>query len=172
MSEREFVAVGCSVLTVSDTRTRETDSSGTLIRERLLGMGHRVESHEIIPDDRELLRTRIVQAMENPDIAIVICTGGTGITGRDITPDTVAQLATRDIPGFGELFRWLSYREIGSSTVQSRAGAWLCKTTLVFALPGSTGACRLAMDEILESQLDYRHRPCNFIQLMPRFSEE
>ena len=104
-------------------------------------------------------------------VAIVVCTGGTGITGRDITPDVISELATREIPGFGELFRWLSYRDIGSSTVQSRAGAWLCQTTLVFALPGSTNACRLAMDEILTEQLDVRHRPCNFIQLMPRFTE-
>jgi len=171
MSHSEFIAVGCGVLTLSDTRTPETDTSGRLLCERLTTMGHRVESYEIVPDDRALLRARLVQAVEDPGIAIVICTGGTGITGRDITPDVIGELATREIPGFGELFRWLSYRDIGSSTVQSRAGAWLCQTTLVFALPGSTNACRLAMDEILTEQLDVRHRPCNFIQLMPRFSE-
>ena len=171
MSDREFIAVGCAVVTVSDTRTTDTDTSGQLLQERLTSMGHRIEAYTIVPDEVSILEATLNELMHNADIAVVLCTGGTGITGRDITPDVVASLSTRAIPGFGELFRWLSFKDIGSSTIQSRAGAWLCKSTLIFALPGSTNACRLAMDEILVPQLDYRHRPCNFIQLMPRFSE-
>ena len=171
MSDREFIAVDCAVITVSDTRTPETDTSGALLAERLETMGHRVSRRELIPDDVEALEKLLARYIDDTDIAVVLCTGGTGITGRDITPDVIANLSTRHIPGFGELFRMLSYRDIGASTIQSRAGAWLCGTTLIFALPGSTNACRLAMDEILVEQLDHRHRPCNFIQLMPRFAE-
>jgi molybdenum cofactor biosynthesis protein B len=125
---------------------------------------HRV----IITDDIPLIQAQVQGFMADPEIAVVLVTGGTGITRRDVTPEAIAPLATRHIPGFGELFRWLSYADIGTSTIQSRADAWLCDTTLVFALPGSTNACALAMDRILVEQLDARHRPCNFIQLLDR----
>lgn len=172
-TERPFVPVGCAVLTVSDTRTLETDKSGGVIVDRLTQMGHPIVEREIIPDDQDRIEGLVDQWCAQEGVDVVLVTGGTGITLRDVTPDACANVAARDpgskhIPGFGELFRWLSYRDIGTSTIQSRAGAWLCKGTLVFALPGSTGAVKLAMDEILVEQLDARHRPCNFIQLMPR----
>lgn len=168
MKDVEFVAVGCAVVTVSDTRTLSTDKSGRLVTERLESLGHRLVARSILPDDISRIRATVSRYVANPDIDVVITTGGTGITRRDVTPEAIAGLATKHIPGFGELFRWLSFKEIGTSTVQSRADAWLCGDTLVFVLPGSTGAVRLAMDEILREQLDVRHAPCNFIQLMPR----
>ncbi len=168
MSDRPFIALDTAVLTVSDTRTMETDRSGAIIAERLEAMGHRVKARCIVTDDLERVRDAVRQWMEDETIDIVITTGGTGVTRRDITPDAVAPLGTKHIPGFGELFRWLSYRDIGTSTIQSRADAWLCDTTFVFVLPGSSGAVTLAMDQILIQQLDARHRPCNFVDLLPR----
>ena len=162
------MAIGCQVATVSDTRTHETDKSGRLITDALTEMGHRVVDHRIIPDDTHDIQRLVKAAMLNDDVSIVVLTGGTGITDRDVTPDAVAELASKSIPGFGELFRWLSYRDIGTSTIQSRTGAWLCGNTIVFCLPGSTSAVRLAMNEILIEQLDIRTKPCNFIQLLPR----
>jgi molybdenum cofactor biosynthesis protein B len=168
MSERQFVPVAIAVLTVSDTRTLETDSSGGTLVERLTAAGHRIAQRRIISDDLEKIRAQLEQWIADPAIDVVIATGGTGITQRDVTPDALAPLITKPIPGFGELFRWLSYEEIGASTIQSRAEAGLCGTTLVFTLPGSTGAVRLALDKILLSQLDSRTRPCNFVELLPR----
>ena len=168
MSDRPFVPVGCAVLTVSDTRTEATDKSGVIIIERLKAMGHTIVDRRIIPDTIAQIRTLVTRYINDPTIDVIITTGGTGLTKRDITPDAIAPLATKHIPGFGETFRWLSYADIGSSTIQSRADAWLCDTTLVFALPGSTGAVTLAMNKLLVEQLDARHRPCNFIQLLPR----
>lgn len=172
MSDRPFVPVGCAVLTVSDTRTLEDDRSGKVIVERLTGMGHRLESHTVVRDEKPRIQEAVAGFVADPEVDVVILTGGTGVTGRDVTPDAVAALATKHIPGFGELFRWLSYQEIGTSTIQSRADAWVCDATLVFALPGSTGAVRTAMDRILVEQLDSRHRPCNFIELLPRIKGE
>lgn len=166
--ERPFLPVGCAVITVSDTRTAENDTSGDLLAQRLETMGHFVRHRVIVTDDIPLIQAQVQGFMADPEIAVVLVTGGTGITRRDVTPEAIAPLATRHIPGFGELFRWLSYADIGTSTIQSRADAWLCDTTLVFALPGSTNACALAMDRILVEQLDARHRPCNFIQLLDR----
>lgn len=166
--ERPFLPVGCAVITVSDTRTAENDTSGDLLVQRLETMGHFVRHRVIVTDDIPLIQAQVQGFMADPEIAVVLVTGGTGITRRDVTPEAIAPLATRHIPGFGELFRWLSYADIGTSTIQSRADAWLCDTTLVFALPGSTNACALAMDRILVEQLDARHRPCNFIQLLDR----
>lgn len=166
--ERPFLPVGCAVITVSDTRTAETDTSGDLLAQRLETMGHFVRHRVIVTDDIPLIQAQVQGFMADPEIAVVLVTGGTGITRRDVTPEAIAPLATRHVPGFGELFRWLSYADIGTSTIQSRADAWLCDTTLVFALPGSTNACALAMDRILVEQLDARHRPCNFIQLLDR----
>ena len=168
MAERAFVSVGVAVLTVSDTRTLETDRSGALIVERLEAMGHKVAARVILPDDADAIRAQAQAWIDDPAITVIITTGGTGITYRDVTPEALAPLGTKHLPGFGELFRWLSYADIGSSTIQSRAEAWLCEETLLFMLPGSTGAVTLAMDKILVQQLDSRHRPCNFIELMPR----
>jgi molybdenum cofactor biosynthesis protein B len=168
MNDPRFIPIGCAIITVSDSRTVETDSSGALLATFLGEMGHRVEAHCILPDDVERLRGQVAAHVADAHIDAVFLTGGTGLTRRDITPEAIAPLVTKAIPGFGELFRWLSYQDIGSSTVQSRAGAWLCEGTLVFALPGSTNAVRLALEGILREQLDSRHRPCNFVHLLPR----
>jgi len=171
MTEREFVKVAAGVLTVSDSRTPETDGSGAAIVEALERAGHGVADRRIVPDDLAKLRSTFEEWIGSPEIDVVISTGGTGITGRDVTPEALAPLVTKPIPGFGELFRFLSYGDIGASTIQSRAEGAICGTTLVFLLPGSTGAVRLAMSKILIPQLDRRTRPCNFVELMPRFRE-
>ena len=167
-ADREFVSVEIAVLTVSDTRTVETDKSGALIAQKLEEMGHRIASRTIVKDEIDAIREAVRGWMDNPDVPIVIATGGTGITRRDITPEAIAGLGTKHIPGFGELFRMLSYEEIGTSTILSRAEAWLCEETLVFVVPGSTGAVRTAMDRILVEMLDARTGPCNFIEMLPR----
>lgn len=166
------VALAIAVLTVSDTRTLETDTSGALIVERLNAAGHRIAARRIIRDDLLDIRAALESFRDDPAIDVVIVTGGTGITQRDVTPEALAPLVTKAIPGFGELFRYLSYAEIGAATVQSRAEAALCKSTLVFLLPGSSGAVRLALDEIILPQLDRRTRPCNFAELLPRIRGE
>lgn len=168
MASPEFVALNIAVLTVSDTRTLETDRSGELIIARLRSMGHKLAARSITPDTLETVRAAVARWIEDDAVDVVITTGGTGVTRRDITPDAVAPLGTKHIPGFGELFRMLSFSEIGTSTIQSRADAWLCDTTFVFVLPGSVGAVKLAMDRILKDQLDVRHKPCNFVELLPR----
>ncbi len=168
MNERSFIPVGCMVVTVSDTRTAKTDRSGAIIVDRLEKLGHRIDARHIVPDDIDAIQEVVRAAIADTEIAVVILTGGSGVTRRDVTPDAIAALGTKHIPGFGELFRWLSYAEIGTSTIQSRADAWLCKDTLAFVLPGSSGAVTLAMDQILIEQLDVRTRPCNFIQLLDR----
>lgn len=168
MDQQDFVAVGCAVITVSDTRTLQTDTSGKLAIEKLDQMGHRLVARSIVPDDKRRIQALVAGYIAHKEIDVVILTGGSGITRRDVTPDAVAALGTKHIPGFGELFRMLSYQDIGTSAIQSRADAWLCESTLVFVLPGSRNAVALAMDKILVEQLDVRHKPCNFIQLMPR----
>ncbi len=168
MTERPFVPVHAAVLTVSDSRTLETDTSGGTVVQRLEDAGHHIGARRIVPDELNVIREQLRTFIADPDIDVVITTGGTGVTPRDVTPEALAPLVTKPIPGFGELFRWLSFSEIGTSTIQSRAEAALCETTYVFVLPGSTGAVRTAMDKILLSQLDIRHRPCNFVELLPR----
>jgi len=163
-----FVPIGIAILTVSDTRTPETDSSGDLVQQRLEEPGHRIAARTITPDDAATVTAQLRAWIDDPAVDAIVATGGTGITARDVTPEALAPLVTKAIPGFGELFRWLSYADIGSSTIQSRADAALCDDTLVFILPGSTGACRLAMDKIIVPQLDARQRPCNFVELLPR----
>ncbi len=163
-----FVPVRAAVLTVSDTRTEETDRSGRLAAERLEGAGHVLAWKRIVPDDIEAVRGAMREAIAEPTIDVLIATGGTGVTPRDITPEALEPLITKPIPGFGELFRMLSYEEIGTSTIQSRVTAGLCGDTFIFALPGSTGAVRTAMDRILIQQLDSRHQPCNFPMLFER----
>jgi molybdenum cofactor biosynthesis protein B len=172
LPKKEFLPLNCAVLTVSDTRTAETDKSGALIAERLDGAGHRVVRREIRRDELDDLRAMLRTWVEDPEVDVVVATGGTGVTRRDVTPEAAAGLFTKPIPGFGELFRMLSYEDIGTSTIQSRAEAGVADGTLVFVLPGSTGACRLAMDKIVLQQLDSRHAPCNLAELLPRIRDE
>ena len=168
MSERAFIPLHVGVLTVSDTRTPQTDRSGAYLSETLEGAGHQVVRRAIVHDEIELLRDTLRAWIESPEIDVILSTGGTGLAARDVTPEALAPLVTKPIPGFGELFRQLSFAEIGTSTIQSRAEAAACGDSFVFMLPGSTGACRLAMTAILIEQLDHRHRPCNFAELLPR----
>ena len=168
MSEREFEPVRIAVMTVSDTRTYEDDRSGALLVERLEGAGHELVERAIVKDELEQIVAQLRRWMADERVQVVLSTGGTGITARDVSPEALAAVATKEIPGFGELFRWLSYEEIGTSTIQSRAAAAICDKTLVFVLPGSPGACRTAWDKILIKQLDVRHRPCNFVELFER----
>lgn len=172
MSERQFIPVNVGVLAVSDTRTLATDRSGQLIVELLQEAGHVIGAREIVSDNRDAIRACLQGWIDDDRIDVIIATGGTGVTPRDVTPEALAPLITKPIPGFGELFRWLSFAEIGTSTIQSRALGALCSTTYVFLLPGSTGAVRTAMEKILLSQLDHRHRPCNFVELLPRIRAE
>jgi molybdenum cofactor biosynthesis protein B len=170
--EREFIPVNVAVLTVSDTRTADNDTSGGYIADRMREMGHHVVAHEIVKDSIAVIRPRLSQWIADPGVDVVIATGGTGVTPRDVTPEALAPLVTKHIPGFGELFRSLSYAEIGAATVQSRADAALCGQTYVFLLPGSTGGVKLGVDKILVPQLDHRSKPCNFVMLLPRIRGE
>ena len=168
---RAFVPINIAILTVSDTRTVKSDRSGDLLKERIEGYGHRVVARSIVKDEIEVIQTEIEQWIEDPHIDVVISTGGTGLTGRDVTPEALKEIFEKEIEGFGELFRWLSFKKIGTSTIQSRALAGVAGGTYIFALPGSTGACKDAWDEILQYQLDIRFRPCNFVEIMPRLRE-
>lgn len=163
-----FSPLRVAVVTVSDTRTLETDKSGGFIVDALAAAGHTLASRSIVPDDLEVLRGTFRSLVDAPEVDVVLATGGTGITQRDVTPEALAPLVTKAIPGFGELFRYLSYADIGAATIQSRAEASLCGGTLVFLLPGSTGAVRLALEKIVLPQLDSRTKPCNFAELLPR----
>jgi molybdenum cofactor biosynthesis protein B len=169
--DREFVPIRIAVLTVSDTRGEAEDTSGKLLVSRLEADGHRLAEKRIVKDDIYAIRALVSGWIADPQVEAVISTGGTGLTGRDGTPEAVAPLLDKSISGFGELFRYLSYKEIGTSTIQSRAVGGVANGTFVFCLPGSSGACRTAWDEILHTQLDYRFRPCNFIELIPRLLE-
>ncbi len=167
-----FVPLNVAVLTVSDTRTRDDDTSGDLIEERLRAFGHRVVARLILKDDVVALRAQFKTWIEDPGIEAIISTGGTGLTQRDVTPEAVEPLLTKPIPGFGELFRWLSYEEIGTATIESRALAGVAGDTLIFCLPGSTGACRLGMERIILPQLDSTTAPCNLSQMLPRIRHD
>jgi molybdopterin adenylyltransferase len=166
-----FVPLTIAVLTVSDTRSLEEDRSGSTLAERLTTAGHRLGDRAIVPDDVEAIRARVRAWIADPAIDVVITTGGTGFTGRDVTPDAVEPLFEKRMDGFSAVFHRISYDKIGTSTIQSRATAGLAGTTFIFVLPGSPGACRDAWDGILAAQLDYRHRPCNFVEIMPRLDE-
>ncbi len=168
----KFVAINIAVLTISDTRTAETDTSGALLQERINTAGHKCIKKLIIPDDVEKIKQTLEKLSNEKEIDCIITTGGTGLTGRDTTPEAVMKIADKTIEGFGELFRQVSFSKIGTSTIQSRALAALINTTYVFCLPGSKGACKDGWDEILQYQLDGRHRPCNFVEIMPRLSEK
>ena len=167
-----FLPLNVAVLTVSDTRTPEDDTSGNVIEEQLLRAGHRLGSRVICRDDRNAIRAQVEQWVRDEGVDVVITTGGTGLTQRDVTPEAVAPLVTKPIPGFGELFRFLSYQDIGTSTIQSRAEACVADGTLLFLLPGSTGACQLALEHIIVPQLDRRKKPCNLAELLPRIRYE
>jgi len=170
-----FRAVNIALLTVSDTRTSADDSSGDILAERIKAAGHKLVARAIEKDDAGGLANRLNTWIDDPTVDAIVTTGGTGLTGRDVTPEALERIKEagnfRDIPGFGELFRWISYRSIGTSTVQSRAMAVVARGTYMFALPGSNGAVRDAWDGILAEQLDSRNRPCNFVDLMPRLLE-
>jgi molybdenum cofactor biosynthesis protein B len=167
-----FIPLNVAVLTVSDTRTRENDTSGDVIQERLTTAGHKVAARAILPDDVEKLREQLRAWVADKSVDAVISTGGTGLTKRDVTPEAFEPLLTKTIPGFGELFRWLSYGEIGTSTIESRAIAGVADDTLVFCLPGSTGACRTGMDKIILPQLDATTSPCNLTEMLPRIRHD
>ena len=167
----DFLPVHIAVMTVSDTRTLADDRSGDTLVERLKIAGHVLADREIVKDEVNLIVIKLREWIDNPEIDAVITTGGTGVTGRDVTPEALARVREKDIPGFGELFRWISFQKIKTSTVQSRACAGVANGTYLFALPGSTGACKDGWDEILKDQLDIRHKPCNFVELMPRLNE-
>jgi molybdenum cofactor biosynthesis protein B len=168
---RPFLAVNIAVLTVSDTRGATDDKSGDTLAERIQKSGHRLAARALVKDDRAAIVAQLLHWIADRDVDCVIATGGTGLTGRDVTPEAFEEVYEKAIPGFGELFRYLSYQKVGTSTIQSRATAGLAKGTYLFALPGSPSACRDAWDDILVLQLDYRHRPCNFVELMPRLQE-
>jgi molybdenum cofactor biosynthesis protein B len=170
-ASRPFRALNIAVLTVSDSRTPADDRSGDLLVERLTAAGHHLAARALVVDDADQIAGQLRAWIENPAVDVVISTGGTGVTGRDVTPEALERVAEKLIPGFGELFRMISYQKIGSSALQSRATAGVAKGTYLFALPGSPGACRDGWDEILCSQLDIRHRPCNFAELLPRLRE-
>jgi molybdopterin adenylyltransferase len=168
---RPFVQVQAAVITVSDTRTEADDRSGRLLVDRIAGAGHRVVHRRIVADDLDAIEDTLRTLIDDPQVDVIITTGGTGVTGRDVTPEAFDRVCEKAIPGFGELFRWISYEGIGTSTIQSRATAGVAKGTYLFALPGSTGACADGWDRILRFQLDARYRPCNFVELMPRLRE-
>jgi molybdenum cofactor biosynthesis protein B len=158
-------------MTVSDSRTLDDDKSGATLVERLEGAGHILADRAIVTDDKVRIQAQLRQWIGDDGVEVVISTGGTGVTGRDVTPEAFAEIYEKEIAGFGELFRWISFQKIGTSTIQSRATAGVAGGTYLFALPGSPGACRDGWDEILRYQLDYRFRPCNFAELMPRLRE-
>ncbi|MBB6261820.1 molybdenum cofactor biosynthesis protein B [Paenochrobactrum gallinarii] len=170
-NERSFIPVGIAVLTVSDTRSPADDKSGDTLQQRLSDAGHKLVERAIVPDDIEAIRNIVTKWSQQADIDVIITTGGTGFTGRDVTPEALEPLFEKRMDGFSTIFHRISYEKIGTSTIQSRALGGLLNQTFVFALPGSSGACRDAWDNILQYQLDYRHMPCNFVEIMPRLDE-
>nr|WP_067290553.1 molybdenum cofactor biosynthesis protein B [Marinobacterium profundum] len=170
--DADFVALNIAVLTVSDTRTLETDTSGQTLVDRLEAVGHKLQARTIVKDDVYQLRAQVSAWIADPGIHVVLSTGGTGFSHRDSTPEALQPLFDKQIEGFGELFRSLSFEEIGTSTIQSRAVAGLANGTVIFCLPGSTGACRTGWDRIIAEQLDKRHRPCNFVDMLMRHAQE
>jgi molybdenum cofactor biosynthesis protein B len=168
---RAFRPVAIAVLTISDTRDLASDRSGDLLVEKLSAAGHQLAARALVKDEPDAIQGTILGWIADPGIDCVITTGGTGVTGRDVTPEALRAIWDKEIEGFGELFRWLSFQTIGTSTIQSRACAGVARGTYIFALPGSTGAVRDAWDGILGTQLDSRHTPCNFVDLMPRLQE-
>ena len=168
---KPFVPVRIVVVTVSDTRTLDDDRSGDVLAERLTAAGHELAARAIVKDDSGLIAEKLRELIDDPEVDVILTTGGTGVTGRDVTPEAYDQVCEKKIEGFGELFRMLSYEKVGTSALQSRATAGVANGTYLFGIPGSPGACKDAWDGILQYQLDYRHQPCNFVELMPRLKE-
>lgn len=168
---RHFIPLGIAVLTVSDTRRLEDDRSGDTLVGRLTEAGHRLAGRAIVPDEVARIRGQVEEWLDDPAVDVVLATGGTGFTGRDVTPEALESLFEKRMDGFSAVFHRISYDKIGTSTLQSRATAGVARSTYIFVLPGSPGACRDAWDGILGQQLDYRHRPCNFVEIMPRLDE-
>ena len=168
---RDFKPINIALLTVSDTRGPDDDTSGDILAERIKAAGHNLVARAIEMDDVAVIVNRLNNWIDDRGIDCVISTGGTGLTGRDVTPEALDRVKDKDIPGFGELFRWVSFQTIGTSTIQSRACAVLARGTYIFALPGSNGAVKDGWDKVLAEQLDSRNRPCNFVELMPRLRE-
>jgi molybdenum cofactor biosynthesis protein B len=169
---REFLPLNIAVLTITDTRTEAEDKSGKLLVDRLVGVGHGLYEKRLVKDDIYAIRAEISRWVAEPKVSVVLTTGGTGVTGRDGTPEAVTPLLDKQIDGFGEMFRVLSYEDIKTSTLQSRAVAGVANATYIFCLPGSSGACALAWDALIVHQLDFRTRPCNLVELMPRLLEK
>jgi len=170
--DRQLIPLDIAVLTVSDTRVEENDTSGCTLVQRLEDAGHRLAEKRIVPDDVYIIRAVVSHWIADPSVQVVITTGGTGVTGRDGTPEAINILFDKTLEGFGETFRAISFQEIGTSTMQSRAVAGVANGTYIFCLPGSTGACRTGWDRLIKDQLDYRTRPCNLAELMPRLKEK
>ena len=168
----DFVPINIAIITISDSRTKENDTSGDTLEKRISDAGHVMIKRTIIPDDVSKIKDTLDLMSKEEEIDCIITTGGTGLTGRDTTPEAVNEIASKHIDGFGELFRQVSFEKIGTSAIQSRAVAALINSTYVFCLPGSTGACKDGWDEILQFQLDIRHKPCNFVEIMPRLNEK
>ncbi len=168
---RTFRPINIALLTVSDTRGPDEDTSGDILAGRIAAKGHALVRRTILKDDAALIAAKLREWVADPEVDAIVSTGGTGLTGRDVTPEALDAVKDKDIPGFGELFRWISYQTIGTSTVQSRACAVVADGTYIFALPGSNGAVKDGWDRILDEQLDSRNRPCNFVELMPRLKE-
>ncbi len=171
MTDRPFIPVRIAVLTVSDTRSLDEDRSGQLLAERITEAGHILVDRAIVTDDIEKIRAKVLEWSRTDGVDVVITTGGTGFTGRDVTPEALEPIFEKRMDGFSEVFHRISYDKIGTSTIQSRATGGVVNATFVFVLPGSPGACRDAWDGILKAQLDYRHMPCNFVEIMPRLDE-
>jgi len=169
---KKFIPINIALITISDTRKEEDDKSGNLLQDRITNFGHVVTKKLIIKDSIDLIKKTLSDLSKDPNLDVIITTGGTGLTGRDSTPEAVLSLSDKMIDGFGELFRQLSFKKIGTSTIQSRAIAAVINHTYVFALPGSPGACKDGWDDILRYQLDVRYKPCNFIEIMPRLKEK
>ena len=167
-----FQPVRIAVMTVSDTRTLDTDTSGQLLADRIEDAGHRLADRAIVKDDISAVRARVQVWIDTPEIDVIITTGGTGLTGRDVTPEAVRPLLTKVIDGFSVIFHMVSFESVGLSTLQSRALAGLAKETFVFCLPGSNGAVKDGWDKVISPQLDSRHKPCNFVEIMPRLGEK
>ncbi len=170
--EREFLPLNIAIMVVSDSRTEETDTSGKTLVNKLTAAGHQCHEKAIVADDIYLIREKMSEWIADPVINAIISTGGTGVTGRDGTPEAVQPLLDKELNGFGEVFRSISYEEIGTSTIQSRAIAGVANGHYIFCVPGSSGACRTAWDKLISAQLDYRTRPCNLVEVMPRLLEK
>ncbi|HIF18845.1 MAG TPA: molybdenum cofactor biosynthesis protein B [Cycloclasticus sp.] len=171
-NDRQFVPLNIAIMVVSDSRTEETDTSGKTLVDRLTAVGHQCAEKAIIPDEIYQIRAKLSTWIADPSINAIITTGGTGVTGRDGTPEAVQPLLDKELNGFGEVFRTISYDEIGTSTIQSRAIAGVANGHYIFCVPGSSGACRTAWDKLINAQLDYRTRPCNLVEVMPRLLEK